>query len=94
MVLKLHMPPDEARRHVLKRQQADWSSVLRQRNGVDLPSWVSTRSPGCSVSMARSPSGVRIVVPVAKQLNTCAEVSMNPVEAPPPVKGARSNASF
>ena len=62
--------------------------------GVDLPSWVMTRSPGLSVSMARSPSGVRIVVPVAKQLNTCAEVSMNPVEAPPPVKGARSNASF
>ena len=36
----------------------------------DLPSWVTTRSPGLSVSMARSPSGVRIVVPVAKQLKT------------------------
>ena len=62
--------------------------------GVDLPSWVSTRSPGCRVSMVLSPSGVKIVVPVAKRLKTCAEVSMNPVEAPPPVKGARSNASF
>ena len=62
--------------------------------GADLPSWVSTRSPGLSVLMARSPSGVTVLAPVAKQLNTCAEVSMNPVEAPPLVKGARSNASF
>ena len=139
VVLKLHMPVVEPRRHLLKRQEADWGSVLRQRAGVDqhvaeqqgviarhgqrsvrqvraegagldahglaaefdgarvgdgLPSWVSTRSPGCRVSMARSPSGVAILAPVAKQLKTCAEVSMNPVEAPPPVKGARSNASF
>ena len=62
--------------------------------GVDLPSWVSTRSPGLSVLMARSPSGVAVLAPVAKQLKTRAPVSMNPVEAPPPVKGARSNASF
>ena len=68
--------------------------LATQITGVDLPSWITTRSPGLSVSMARSPSGVKIVVPVAKQLKTCAEVSMNPVEAPPPVKGARSNASF
>ncbi len=62
--------------------------------GAALPSWVSTRSPARSISMVLSPSGVKIVVPVAKRLKTCAEVSMNPVEAPPPVKGARSNASF
>ena len=62
--------------------------------GVDLPSWVSTRSPGFRVSMARSPSGVAVLAPVAKRLKTRAPVSMNPVEAPPPVKGARSNASF
>ena len=62
--------------------------------GVDLPSWVMTRSPGCSVSTIRSPSGVAVLAPVAKQLKTRAEVSMNPVEAPLPVKGARSNASF
>ena len=62
--------------------------------GVDLPSWVSTFSPARSVSMARSPSGVTVLAPVAKQLKTRAPVSMNPVEAPPPVKGARSNASF
>ena len=35
VVLKLHMPPDEARRHVRKRQEADRGSVLRQRAGVD-----------------------------------------------------------
>ena len=62
--------------------------------GVDLPSWVSTFSPARSISMGLSPSGVAVLAPVAKQLKTCAEVSMNPVEAPPPVKDARSNASF
>jgi len=41
-----------------------------------------------------SPSGVAVLAPVAKQSKTCAEVSVKPVEAPPPVKGARSNASF
>ena len=35
VVLKLHMPPGEFRRHVLKRQEADRGSVLRQRAGVD-----------------------------------------------------------
>ena len=132
VVLKLHMPPGEPRRHLGKRQEADRRSrsavtvsgllgrsgprapasmrtgprpTLKLRGlttdcrahritGVDLPSWVSTRSPGCRVSMVLSPSGVKIVVPVAKRLKTCAEVFMNPVEAPPPVKGARSNASF
>ena len=44
--------------------------------GVDLPSWVTTRSPGCRVSMARSPSGVAIRVPVAKQLKTMAPVGV------------------
>ena len=44
--------------------------------------------------MAGSPSGVTVLAPVAKQLKTRAEVSMNPVEAPPLVKGARPNASF
>ena len=68
--------------------------LATQITGVDLPSWVTTRSPGCRVSMARSPSGVAVLAPVAKQFKTCAEVSMKPVEAPPPVKGARSNASF
>ena len=35
VVLKLHMPPDEARRHLRKRQEADRGSVLRQRAGID-----------------------------------------------------------
>ena len=35
VVLKLHMPPDEFRRHLRKRQEADRGSVLRQRTGVD-----------------------------------------------------------
>ena len=35
MVLKLHMPPCEARRHLRKRREADRGSVLRQRAGVD-----------------------------------------------------------
>ena len=45
VVLKLHMPVVEPRRHLLKRQEADRGSVLRQRTGTDLPSWVSTFSP-------------------------------------------------
>ena len=33
--LKLHTPPGEPRRHLRKRREADWGSVLRQRAGVD-----------------------------------------------------------
>ena len=35
VVLKLHMPSGEFRRHLLKRQEADRGSVLRQRAGID-----------------------------------------------------------
>jgi len=55
--------------------------------GVDLPSWVTTRSPGCSVSMARSPSGVTVLAPVAKQLKTCAPVGMYVAVLDPAAKG-------
>ena len=90
-------PPHRLTPYALRQAAVFRGAATRGRRamaGVDLPSWVTTRSPGPSVSMARSPSGVAIRVPVAKQLKTCAKVSMNPVEAPPPVKGARSNASF
>ena len=55
---------------------------MTQITGTHLPSWVSTRSPGLSVSMIRLPSGVAICVPRAKQLMTCAPVGCNPSRFP------------
>ena len=48
----------------------------------------------CAISHSDGSGSPSEIAPITKQLKTCAEVSMNPVEAPPPVKGARSNASF
>jgi len=61
---------------IARHGQRSVRQVRAEGAGVDLPSWVSTRSPGLSVSTIRSPSGVAIRVPVAKQLKTCALLGM------------------
>ena len=63
-------------RPTLKLRGLTTDCHARQITGVDLPSWVSTRSPGLMVSTVLSPSGVAIRVPVAKQLKTCAPVGV------------------